>query len=1034
MREQCLNCHADQGYKPGEICSVASVSVPLEPYLAQGRLNILSLSVKFLVLYLLGLAGVGGALRNIEKHVGRSERTQAALRESEERLRDIMFSMADWVWEVDEHGAYTYSSQKGADLFGQSSDDLIGKTPFDFMPPDEAKRIAEIFAGLASKRAPIKDLENWNITRDGRKICVLTNGVPVLDPQGNLKGYRGVDTDITARKRVEERLRESETKHRLLIENSHDIIYTLSAEGVFTFVSPAWTALLGHPLSQVFGHAFREFIHPDDLPACAAFVRRVLKTGERQDGIEYRVRHVDGSWRWHTTSAVPLRNESGWVLEFEGIARDVTERRRAESELQETNRALEEATAQARAMALKAETANIAKSQFLANMSHEIRTPMNGIIGMTGLLRDTKLDDEQRHYTEIVRSSSESLLALINDILDFSKIEAGRLEMETLDFDLHVLLDDFAASVALCAQDKGLEFVCTAAPDVPALLRGDPGRLRQILTNLAGNAVKFTHQGEIVVKAGLVSEDNTGVRLRFSIRDTGIGIPKEKQPLLFQKFTQADASTTRQYGGTGLGLAISKQLAERMGGAIGIESEEGKGSEFWFTVRLEKQTGDAQTDIPPSADMRGIHVLIVDDNATNREVLTAQVRTWGIRAETAPDGPSGLEALRSARDAGDPFLMAIFDMQMPGMDGAALARAVKADETLKDTRLMLLTSLGQRDEDGQMKECGFDACLTKPVRKSELRYGLAAVVNGTAYVRRPQQSAAGPRMIREVHRASARILLAEDNITNQQVAMGILRKFGMHAEAVANGQEAVKALETIPYDLVLMDVQMPEMDGFEATRLIRDPGSPVKDHGIPIIAMTAHAMQGDRERCLLAGMNDYISKPVSPTALAEILDRWLPEEGSAGRASHAPALSEKCAVALRQTPGAPVVDHAGMMDRLMDDEDLTQTVLATFLEDIPRQIEALRGYLAAGDSGNAERQAHTIRGAAANIGGEALCAVAWQMERDGKAGNLDAIRTHMAELETQFGLLAEVLTKLLDELSGSKEKDPHSKMKNAPSP
>ena len=683
----------------------------------------------------------------VTRNIADRKRAEEALRESEERLRDIAFSIADWVWEVDENGVYTYSSQKGFDYFGPSREDIIGKRPFDFMPPEEAKRVAEIFSEILANKAPMKDLENWTIGRNGELLCFLTNGVPILDKEGNLKGYRGVDKDITERKRVED-------------------------------------------------------------------------------------------------------------------------------ELRKTNHRLEEATANANQMAAQAENANKAKSEFLANMSHEIRTPMNGVIGMIGLLLDTDLDTDQRHYAETVRNSGELLLALLNDILDSSKIEAGKLDLEIVDFDLRAMLDDFAALLALRAHDKGLEFICAAAPDVPSHLRGDPGRLRQILTNLTGNAVKFTNKGEIAVRVSLVSETDNETLIRFSIKDTGIGIPPEKQGFVFQKFTQADASTTRKYGGTGLGLAISKQLVEMMGGEVGIVSAESQGAEFWFTARFARQANREQP-VVSHAGIRGVHVLVVDDNATNRDVLMTQLAAWGVRSEVAPDGPMALQALYMAKDAGDPFMLAILDMQMPGMDGAALARAIKADKKLMDTRLVLCSSLGQRGDAKRMQEIGFAAYLVKPVRHGEIINCLSAVLAGTAAVHQ-EHSIVTHHMIREMGRGVFRILLAEDNITNQQVAVGILRKLGLRADAVANGAEAVKALETLPYDLVLMDVQMPEMNGLEATRHIRNPQSAVQNHQIPIIAMTAGAMQGDREKCLEAGMNDYVSKPISPLALSEALDKWLP--------------------------------------------------------------------------------------------------------------------------------------------------------------
>ena len=575
----------------------------------------------------------------------------------------------------------------------------------------------------------------------------------------------------------------------------------------------------------------------------------------------------------------------------EQLRHQLAERQRAEAALAAANHALEETAERANQLALAAEAANQAKSAFLANMSHEIRTPMNGILGMINLLLDAPLTAEQRDYAHDVRDSANALLRLLNDILDYSKIEAGRMDLEVVDFDLKQTVEDTANLLALSARAKGLELACLVAEPVPTALRGDGGRLRQILINLLGNAIKFTEHGEVALRVTPQDESNGQVTLHFAVSDTGIGIPPEQMDGLFQPFSQLDPSTTRKYGGSGLGLTISKRLVEMMGGTIGVTSQPGQGCTFWFTAVFEKLLAGRQPPVAAPEAIRGWRVLVVDDNAVNRRALVQWLRAWGCRPDEAPGAEPALEMLSAAVQAGEGYRLALLDLHMPGIDGAQLAASIKAQPDLRDLPLILLSSSDLYGETNHLVDLGFAAALTKPVRREHLLQAILRVAGQPPPVRAaaappeaPEARLEGPPVLQGgrppvLQGGRPRILLAEDNPVNQRVALAILDKLGCAVDAVSTGHQAIAAWKARPYDLILMDVQMPELDGLEATACIRAAEQAMGRH-VPIIALTAHAMESDREACLKAGMDDYLAKPILRDALRSAIERMVGGVGS----------------------------------------------------------------------------------------------------------------------------------------------------------
>jgi len=762
---------------------------------------------------------------------------------------------------------------------------------------------------------------------------------------------------------------------------SPELLCVASLEGAFLRLNPAWTRVLGYEEAGLQGAPFLDFVHPDDRAATLEAMSH-LTTGAPVINFENRYRARDGAYRWFEWNSAPSL-ERGVVY---AAARDITDRKDAEAAMKQSAESLKQLVRELEVARQKAESAAIAKGEFLANMSHEIRTPMNAIIGMTGLALQTRLTPNQREYVRTANEAAEALLTVLNDILDVSKIEAGRLTLDEAAFSLRDTVEEAVKLFAPRAHEKGLELACHILPDVPDSLLGDAGRLRQVLVNLVGNAVKFTDAGDVIVEVAAATVTADEAVLHFSVSDTGIGIPQDKQWQIFGAFVQADASTTRRFGGTGLGLTISAHLVEMMGGRIWVTSEEAKGSRFQFNARFGRHAAPAPEQSPlPNLD--DLHVLVVDDNATNRRILEELLGSWRMSVTAADSAPAALTAMRNAVAQQRPFDLVLTDAMMPEVDGFTLAREIAADNLLAHSKVIMLTSAGISPKRPRGLDRTIVRQLTKPVKQSDL---MDAILDAFARVaRRP--STTQPRMSPAPANRRLQVLLADDNPTNRKLVELLLEQRRHRVTAVCNGREAVEKAAKQRFDLVLMDVQMPEMDGFQATAAIRERERETGVH-TPIIAMTAHAMAGDRDRCLAAGMDAYLPKPLRVDDLMATIDGFFPP--SAGQAA------TRRASAGTGTPTTTSIDEAALLEDFGHNAKVLIEVIGVFLKDAPAYLERIHAAAAANEDAAIAAAAHALKGSAGLFSKGAAYEASRALEQAARAGDRNAYDAHLRDIDS----------------------------------
>jgi len=916
--------------------------------------------------------------RPITVHLTKRTQAEERLKASETRYRQIIETAQEGFGEIDLYGRIIFANKRISDMFGYTQEEYIGLNIIeDLLFPADREAFKEKFTQRHSGETSI--YEQCYRQKDGKAFWAIVSASPVLNESGVVQGSFAMMTDITNRVQSEQLLQETyqnveSEKNKLvsMIEGMDEGVVFADENLVVTEINSWLLKAVGQTREQVIGKKLESF-HPEPV---SKKIEDLFERYRKQESTDTFVvnRKLLGLDLLLRVQPI-FRNDqfAGAILNVINITDLVKAQRTAEA-------------------------ASRAKSEFLANMSHEIRTPLNAIVGTLELLSDSELTKEQSDFLSMANSSADSLLGVINDILDFSKIEAGKLELNEIDFNLINTVETISDTMARRAQEKGLELLFHVRPDVPVVLKGDPGRLRQILINLLGNAVKFTQQGEIILEIRTVSAKDEKAVLKFSVSDTGIGIPKEKLEHVFESFSQADGSTSRNYGGTGLGLTISRQLVELMGGSLTIESEQGKGSTFSFTVRFDLGSAKELIVTDTVISLEGLPVLVIDDNDTNRLILHDCCLSWGMRVVEAASGKEGLVKIREARTGQDDFRLVLLDRHMPEQDGFYVAEKIKEEFELEKMTIMMLTSGGQRGDAARCRDIGIAGYLVKPIKQSELYNAVVSVLSGTAMENR--KSLVTRHTIRE-DLSRLHILLVEDHPFNRKIALAILQKRGLAAKICKNGKEAVETLQKGDFDLVLMDIQMPIMDGYQATGAIREREKTTGEH-IPIIAMTAHALTGDREKCIQAGMDDYITKPIKPDILIKKIGKWAKAKISSPEKLTPPA-------------GRDDSDLKPLFEKYETDMDFLRELAEMYIDITPEELDSIEKALNERNFEKIEKVAHSAKGAAMNFGLEKLGDLFFALEKAGKKNDFDAATDSLNKARTLYNPIESSLKRFLSE-------------------